>query len=117
MNNEEKILAALKQMNNTIIQMDSKFEARFEQMDSKFEARFNQVDSRLDRMESQLEDVRIFQLKVENEYWLRICANYEGFLNALDKGKEHSRRISALEKKSDNLSGRVSILELKVKPS
>ena len=114
MNNEEKILA-------TLGQMQERMDVNFERIDFRFErieSDINGMKSDINDMKSDIEDlkesnekIRCFQIDVESNYWQRIAGALDGVIGGINRNQEQDDRLTVLEKKVDNHSSRISFLE------
>lgn len=95
MNNEEKILAMLTEMNKRFDGIDSRLDG--------IDGRLDKVDSRLDKVEAAVAEVRVL-VDVDIDYKLKALAEgQEAILNKL-KGKTPIERTEELEQKQAVIS-------------
>jgi len=69
------------------------------------------TNARLDRMEKDVQAIRISQLRTELEQYPKISASLDGFLSNRDKSDEQDERIASLENETANHDIRIFSLE------
>jgi len=92
-NNEEKILSILEQMQGEIF--------GFKQWQAKVDQRQTKLEQDISEMRDSLEVVRCSTLRAELEEYPRIETCLDGLLSALNRDDLHEKRLQGLEKKVD----------------
>ncbi len=107
MNNEDKILSLLEQMNQRLDKMDD----RFDKMDD----RFDKMDDRLDKVENELQFVKNTTTRIELEQGKMLGLLYDGYLANTETLNEHTEALNRLENKVDKLSTVQNVHDIEIK--
>ena len=100
MNNEEKILIALENINK-----------RFDGIDKRLDTELGQINKRLDTLEEDVTSIRGSVIVIENEHGQMIQALYDAVLGNIGK----LSKLEPLELKVENHEDRIFALELAAK--
>ena len=100
MNNEDKILSLLEQMNRRLDKMDD---------------RFDKMDDRLDKVENELQFVKNTTTRIELEQGKMLGVLYDGYLANTETLNEHTEALNRLENKVDKLSTIQNVHDIEIK--
>ena len=100
MNNEDKILSLLEQMNQRLDKMDG---------------RLDKMDDRLDKVENELQFVKNTTTRIELEQGKMLGLLYDGYLANTETLNEHTEALNRLENKVDKLSTVQNVHDIEIK--
>lgn len=107
MNNEDKILSLLEQMNKRLDNL--------EDGQSGLVQRLDKMDDRLDKVENELQFVKNTTTRIELEQGKMLGLLYDGYLANTETLNEHTEALNRLENKVDKLSTVQNVHDIEIK--
>lgn len=107
MNNEDKILSLLEQMNQRLDNL--------EDGQSGLVQRLDKMDDRLDKVENELQFVKNTTTRIELEQGKMLGLLYDGYLANTETLNEHTEALNRLENKVDKLSTVQNVHDIEIK--
>lgn len=107
MNNEDKILFLLEQMNKRLDNL--------EDGQSGLVQRLDKMDDRLDKVENELQFVKNTTTRIELEQGKMLGLLYDGYLANTETLNEHTEALNRLENKVDKLSTVQNVHDIEIK--
>ena len=107
MNNEDKILSLLEQMNKRLDNL--------EDGQSGLVQRLDKMDDRLDKVEIELQFVKNTTTRIELEQGKMLGLLYDGYLANTETLNEHTEALNRLENKVDKLSTVQNVHDIEIK--
>ena len=107
MNNEDKILSLLEQMNRRLDNL--------EEGQSGLVQRLDKMDDRLDKVENELQFVKNTTTRIELEQGKMLGVLYDGYLANTETLNEHTEALNRLENKVDKLSTIQNVHDIEIK--
>ena len=94
-----------------------KMDERFDKMDERFDemdTRFDRVEGRLDKLEETQEVMKKSLLTIEHEWLPRMAVTLDSIIGLIQDSKEQNKRITHLERRSEDIEIRLSTVEVQV---
>lgn len=114
MNNEDKILSLLEQMNKRLDNLEDGQSGLVQRLD-KMDDRFDKMDDRLDKVENELQFVKNTTTRIELEQGKMLGLLYDGYLANTETLNEHTEALNRLENKVDKLSTVQNVHDIEIK--